>query len=496
MIICPTIKSAKKAYNDGMLSQDVYKNIQKCLKSSCSEDIIFSGSIIKQNLLENLGSNLNDEQKRIMNNLLEYLYSPMDEDIKGCLLNGSAGTGKTTTMSKVIYAVTILSPDQKICINAPTHKAIKVLEQKCSNVFDCGQISFNTTHKALGLRLVYTNDGKISFKKTSTEPSGLQLMVIDETSMLEDDLSKTILMSKAYKKTKLIFMGDIKQLPPVNTKESFIFSNTEQFKIHQMNLTQIVRQVADNPIVKYTKWLGDNMMQLQTFKLQQDITKEGDGIIIRKKEDLKRIIEYWYNLPRTKVDNDYIRILAWTNKTVNECNIMCRNILFNNPEEVFTRGERIVAREQIMSDKECIAENSDEFTVDNCNVIMMQKTVPFLNKKLNLEFYEIWTRELDVPLYVVTKNSRDLYETWLENVKSYCIRQQDKTKWVRYYNMCAWNAKINYAYANTIHTSQGSTYENAIVIMDDVDKNRNFVERNKLCYTAFTRAKKKLILIQ
>lgn len=500
MIIFPTLKSVKKAYDDKMLSEDTYKSTTKCLRSKNKEDIIFSGMFIKKDLVDHLSTNLNDEQKNILSNMLEYIYTPMDEDLKGCLLNGSAGTGKTTTMAKVVYAVSVLSPTEKICINAPTHKAIKVLAEKCSNAYDNKQIFFDTTHSALGLRVSYTADGKLKFKKGNHEPSGIGLMVIDETSMLEEELCKIILTSKSFQKTKLIFMGDVKQLPPVNTREAFLFANTDKFRIHQMNLTKIVRQVAGNPIVKYTKWLGDNLYRLKTISFNQEITDEGNGVILRGKDKLDNIINYWYSLPEAVSNPDFIRILAWTNKTVNECNLMVRKVMLNNPKDMFVKGDRIIAREQIISKGHIIAENSDEFNVKYCSIVKENRTIPFSNEIVEFEFYMIETYELDTVLYVITKNSRPLYEKYLEDVKMYCIKQQeqkhDQNVWKKYYDMVAWSAKINYSYANTIHTSQGSTYENTIVIMDDVQKNNNFIERNKLCYTAFTRAKKKLIIVQ
>lgn len=495
MIIFPTIGSIGKALKDGLLSKEVYDNTYEILLSKSVEDVIFMGQFIKTDLIKHLSSNLNEEQSKILTDMLEYIYSPMDENLKACLLNGSAGTGKTTTMAKIVYAVTILSPDEEINVNAPTHKAIKVLEEKCSNINNHGQVSFNTTHSSLGLRATYTADGKLKFSRASREPSNLRLMVVDETSMLEDEIAKIIMDSRNFKNTKVIFMGDIKQLPPVNSKESFIFSNTEKLKIYQMNLTKIVRQVADNPIVKYTKFLGDNIDTIKHLKFQQDVTKDGDGIILRSIDQLDNIVKYWYSLPETIANPDNLRILAWTNRMVNHCNIMCRNLLFNNPKDKFVPGERIVVREQIMRNGKSIAENSDELVVKQCKVVKLKKKIPFTREYQTFEFYEIQTHELKDVLYVITKESRELYEKKLDDVKQYCIRMKDNKKWIEYYEMCSWSSKINYAYANTIHTSQGSTYQNALVIMSDVENNNNFVERNKLCYTAFTRAKKKLIIL-
>lgn len=43
---------------------------------------------------------------------------------------------------------------------------------------------------------------------------------------------------------------------------------------------------------------------------------------------------------------------------------------------------------------------------------------------------------------------------------------------------------------------QGSTYENVLVMEDDIDVNPKIVEKNRIRYTAYTRASKKLYLVR
>ena len=55
---------------------------------------------------------------------------------------------------------------------------------------------------------------------------------------------------------------------------------------------------------------------------------------------------------------------------------------------------------------------------------------------------------------------------------------------------------VDYAYSLTIHKSQGSTFKDVFVDVPSMGVNRNVVERNQLCYVAFTRAAKRLFLYQ
>lgn len=494
MIIQPTTKSLQKAFKDDYISEDTFTSMKTMMKSNSPDDVILSSNILKHELQRTLTANLNEEQKHAFKNMIEYIYDP-SPDLRACLLNGSAGTGKTTVVTKLIYAVSILSPKEEINVNAPTHKAIKLLEDKCTDVYNTGQIKFTTTHSTLNLRRIVDSNGKVKFKGRPGSLNHLHLMVVDEVSMIEDDLFKIILDNKSHRKTRIILLGDRKQLPPVNSKDSYIFTNAKNHNVYQMNLTKIVRQVEGNPIVKLTKLIGDNVDKLTPINLQQDINDSGDGVIIRSMEQLDNILNYWVNLQEYKDNLNTLRILAWTNAMVNKLNLKVRNIMFNNPSETYVSGERIIAREPLFNGLRQIADNSDEFTVKDINIIQLKKNVPVSLEKLDLYFYQINTLEMDYPILRIHEDSLPLYETKLDDLKNYCMRKQDPKIWSKYYEMVSWNANINYSYAGTVHTSQGSTYQNAIVMLKDILNNKNFVERNKLLYTAFTRAKKKLIIV-
>ena len=55
---------------------------------------------------------------------------------------------------------------------------------------------------------------------------------------------------------------------------------------------------------------------------------------------------------------------------------------------------------------------------------------------------------------------------------------------------------MSYSYEITAHKAQGSTYDNAFVLEADMDINRKIKERNRIKYTAFTRPKYKLFVIE
>ena len=66
--------------------------------------------------------------------------------------------------------------------------------------------------------------------------------------------------------------------------------------------------------------------------------------------------------------------------------------------------------------------------------------------------------------------------------------QEEENKFGFFYD------KMEYAYAITCHSSQGSTFENVMYLHEDFMKTND--ERKKLMYTAITRASNALIFVK
>jgi ATP-dependent exoDNAse (exonuclease V) alpha subunit len=69
-----------------------------------------------------------------------------------------------------------------------------------------------------------------------------------------------------------------------------------------------------------------------------------------------------------------------------------------------------------------------------------------------------------------------------------------KRMWENYYNFLNNFAIVKNAYAISAHKSQGSSYNDSLVILNDIVKNRDIIEKNRILYTAITRPKNKLYL--
>ena len=68
--------------------------------------------------------------------------------------------------------------------------------------------------------------------------------------------------------------------------------------------------------------------------------------------------------------------------------------------------------------------------------------------------------------------------------------------WKEYYDFINSFCYVNYSYAMTIHKAQGSTIDNVYVVEKDINIcDWDILQRNKLKYTAFTRAAKNLHIL-
>jgi exodeoxyribonuclease-5 len=143
-------------------------------------------------------------------------------------LFGFAGTGKTTLARHFADELS-----GRVVFGAFTGKAALVMRSKgCKNA--------STIHS-----LIYTledeGDGAPTFAlDRESDIKGAELVVIDECSMVDDDLARDLLSFK----TPVLVLGDPEQLPPV--KGAGFFTNGEP----DFMLTDVHRQAQDNPIIR------------------------------------------------------------------------------------------------------------------------------------------------------------------------------------------------------------------------------------------------------
>ena len=121
------------------------------------------------------------------------------------LLEGGPGTGKTSTVARMLAAVRAQQPTSRIHLAAPTGKAAARLRAALAGT-DL-QLPCSTLHRLLESRGEH-------FGRNRHHPLALDLLVVDEVSMVDLPLMGALL--DALPPTcRLVLVGDAAQLPPV-----------------------------------------------------------------------------------------------------------------------------------------------------------------------------------------------------------------------------------------------------------------------------------------
>lgn len=105
------------------------------------------------------------------------------------LLQGAAGTGKTTVLQFLITAMRQQGDNRRIVFTAPTNQAVKVL-RKMAERWGIAGVEAMTCHKLLGLK-AKKREKRLYFEPDPKQQPAIDqydLVVIDEASMLNEDL--------------------------------------------------------------------------------------------------------------------------------------------------------------------------------------------------------------------------------------------------------------------------------------------------------------------
>jgi len=135
------------------------------------------------------------------------------------IITGGPGTGKTSTVAKIISLIHGLQPDLTFALAAPTGKAASRLNQALQQTWNANQFAYpsgisnqvQTLHRLLGISKDF---GKPRFHHD--RPLKFNVLIVDEASMIDLNLMSNLL-DALTENTRLILLGDPGQLPSVET---------------------------------------------------------------------------------------------------------------------------------------------------------------------------------------------------------------------------------------------------------------------------------------
>jgi exodeoxyribonuclease V len=461
-------------------------------------------------------NSLNTDQRLAFERLLTYILDKNDHRI--FVLKGWAGTGKTFCISLLVnYILDEVYPNKdwyKIAVTGPTNKSVRVIKQ-ASGLYS-PRLSFQTIHKLLGLKERITMEGLQEFVADHDggfKPAinSTKLLIIDEVSMLNDDLFEKVVERR--EKTKIICMGDPAQIPPVGRPDCIPFMDEllEGYGIKTLQLNTIMRQKLDNPIISSSVLIRENLGASKSLiSLENKVNANDEGIEyinindIEVRKSFPDILSKYFKTEEFKKNSEYCKIIAWRNKTVSTMNEIVRKVIYGD-ESINSKiliGEKLIANNPIIWQSEILFTTNDEFTVKNYKIKTSKVSID--RQIIEIKYYETEVTYLDDTgeecnevIDILNESSEFDFKKAANFLKSEAIAKKGKDKsWIAYYDFLRTYADVNYAYCTSAHKSQGSTYNTAFVLEDDIDMNWDIIERNRIKYTAYTRASKKLYVIK
>lgn len=516
------VKLSSELVQKGYAKDSELEAFAEMLASPDKENTYLAEEIIRLRLEEAYLEKLNDGQKKAFVGLIKFIRDP--EDYEGVVLKGYAGTGKTYLIKTFVEYITKAYPHRGIAVTAPTNKAVKVLSRGSvfqENVFSTShsnqnKITYGTIHSLLNLKQHIDDKGVITFKpakkkdKNKKSLGSFKYLIVDEASMLNNELYECIKENR--KDVVVIYMGDPAQIPPVNEVYSKPFDDNNPDKLYKLELSEIMRQKGNNPIINKSMLIRQRLTIKDPLPDLETVTTEDGSIVLinakTERNQIRPLIKKLFDSAKFKANSDYAKIIAYRNASVNYLNKVVREVLHGEKaEEKYLPGDLLIANSSIFNGGELIANTSTEFIVMSTSkqTRTFKPKLKFggvlaLNPNFKAEGVLIQAKQVDTgqvhTLWVITEEEEEVrYQSYLSKLKSIAIKAGVEG-WLDYYAAFDFSNNIDYAYAITAHKSQGSTYENVILIEEDIALNFKTVEKNRILYTAYTRTSTNLYLLK
>jgi exodeoxyribonuclease-5 len=388
-------------------------------------------------------------------------------------LRGYAGTGKTYLVSRLVEQ--LLEEDCTVTVCAPTHKAVQVLSDELGDA----PVQMQTLHSFLGLRLQPTQEGDYELVAEEERDFTEGVVIVDEASMIGREEWAHIEDAPFW--VQWLFVGDPAQLPPVNEDPS------PALDVPGPTLETVHRQAADNPILE----LATNIRTGAEGRFGSTF-ENGKGVAVtRNRDEFLDSILRAFDAEAFAEDATHARVLAYRNKTVRRYNREIRAKRYGADADRFAEGEWLVGTETWFHDGVQRLTNSEEVRVKKVAVDTFEAD--------NQSEWRVWELKVCTPGRGRTRTIQVLHEDEFERYENALDRrrekaQDDPAKWDRFFELREQFARVDYAYATTVHRAQGSTYDTVFVDHRDLRVCRG-EEQDALLYVAVTRPARRLALL-
>lgn len=442
-------------------------------------------------------------QKKVVENLSEYLSSPDYSSI--FILNGYAGTGKTTLIAALVQVLRAMNIP--CVLLAPTGRAAKVLAQYSGT-------EAHTIHKRI-YRQRTNADYESKYSLDINREKGC-VFIVDETSMLSDStpdgqifgsgslLEDLITYVRSGRQCRLILVGDDAQLPPVGADRSPALDAAAMRSYGEVvysSMTDVVRQDAASGILRNATALRQMLergeVEVPHIDLNYpDIESIGGGEFLECLEDAY-----------ARYGRDETIVITRSNKRANRFNGGIRRYILSAEEQIES-GDRLMVVKNNYYYTERMEKSPMSF-IANGDIALLKRIRRFEDfygfhfADAVLSFGDYGDTEIECKILLDTlssespsltrEQSRQLFD---EVEKDYMDTASRLKRFRQIRENPHYNAlQVKFAYAVTCHKAQGGQWRAVFVdrcLFGDEPMTRDML---RWLYTAVTRATEKLYLV-
>lgn len=416
---------------------------------------------------------------------LEELKTFVKSEEQHFRLTGYAGTGKSFLI--VQFIKWLLSENLEFIAGSPTNKAAKNLKQiGIENNID---FEVSTVAKLLGQQPQLNKEtGKEEFITGKSNIGEYDVVILDEFSMINKKNFDDIVCEVYNKKTKIIYVGDSAQLPPVGEKYPIIARHP--YIKSKANLSEVVRYDGDiahvSEQIRMHSFFNRNLYPFQTT--------EDETIVCLKRDDwLNKATDYFCS-EEFKNNPNYVRFLTWRNKTASSLNDFIRTKLWGESAPAYVAGDRLIAKSPVFRPNSHKASHTGkqewEIIINSSEEVkIVGKAIKDRDKNRFWDYWEVPIQTddgLSTTLRILTEDGETERQKVLKAFR-------DDKKWKEYYYYSKLYDNMPHAYAITTHKAQGSSIDYCFIDIADM---RYCSDLQKILYTALTRAKKTAFIPQ
>lgn len=443
-------------------------------------------------------------QQQLVIGALSRFCSPAAHDDAVFLLNGYAGTGKTSLCGALVKALRTVGIGAVLL--APTGRAAKVFGGYA------GHPAF-TIHRRIYRHPAF-GDASSTVRAVKENKHKNTIFIVDEASMItgEDRSGGNLLEDLIHyvytgDNCKLILLGDIAQLPPVGSEFSPAMDpdtlRSYGLRVTRATLTETARQAAHSGILQNATWLR-RAMRVDPLPAPRLQAEGFDDVKLISPEEMPEELYAAYN--RDGVEEAIV--ITRSNQRATGFNREIRQSVLYLDEEL--------ARDELL----IVSKNNYHWAsqvegldfIANGDAVVVERVIG-TEDKYGFRFADV---ELSVPETDKRFTAKVMLETLYNetaNVSNermaqlYYAIMQDPDLFDPYTPADArlralktnphWNAlQVKYGYAVTCHKAQGGQWRNVFVDMSYIPAEAMGMEFYRWLYTAVSRARTRLYLIQ